>query len=138
MWIRQLTLLITGLSAGITTAGGLFAFIVGLGIVSDFADRTHTGAHVMLYEDSVAMGGIAGGILSIFQFPIPLGRWVLAFFGMLAGVFVGCWAMALTEIINIFPIFIRRLKILKGIPWLILGMALGRGVGALLFFFQRW
>ena len=55
--MKNIFLAILGLSAGITAAGGLFSFIIGLGVVSDFADRTHTGEHVMLYEDAIAVGG---------------------------------------------------------------------------------
>ena len=44
MWGLQIVLAVIGLSAGITVAGGLFSFISGLGVISDFADRTHTGA----------------------------------------------------------------------------------------------
>lgn len=43
MWIKQMILVVLGLSAGVAVAGGLFSFIVGLGVVSEFADRTHTG-----------------------------------------------------------------------------------------------
>lgn len=64
MWMKNIFLAILGLSAGITAAGGLFSFIIGLGVVSDFADRTHTGEHVMLYEDAIAVGGSIGAIIS--------------------------------------------------------------------------
>ena len=45
MWeiFRQILLALLGLSAGFAAAAGLFSFIIGLGVVSDFADRTHTG-----------------------------------------------------------------------------------------------
>ena len=138
MWGRQLLLALIGLSAGVTVAGGLFSFVVSLGVVSDFADRTHTGNHILLYETSVALGGILGNILFIYQISIPVGVEILMLFGMFAGVFVGCWSMALAEILNVFPIFIRRVKILKGIPYIILSIALGKGIGACLFFFKGW
>lgn len=138
MWGRQLLLALIGLSAGITVAGGLFSFVVSLGVVSDFADRTHTGNHILLYETSVALGGILGNILFIYQISIPVGVGILMLFGMFAGIFVGCWSMALAEILNVFPIFIRRVKILKGIPYIILSIALGKGIGACLFFFKGW
>lgn len=138
MWGRQLLLALIGLSAGVTVAGGLFSFVVSLGVVSDFADRTHTGNHILLYETSVALGGILGNILFIYQISIPVGVGILMLFGMFAGVFVGCWSMALAEILNVFPIFIRRVKILKGIPYIILSIALGKGIGAYLFFFKGW
>lgn len=138
MWINQLVLAVIGLSAGIVVAGGLFSFIIGLGVVSDFADRTHTGSKVMLYEDCIALGGIAGNILYFMQPSISFGQILLPVLGVFAGIFVGCWSMALAEILNIFPIFIRRVKLLKCIPYLILGIALGKGIGAFIFFFNRW
>lgn len=138
MWAANILLAIIGLSAGATAAGGLFSFIIGLGVVSDFADRTHTGEHVMLYEDSIALGGIAGTIFSIYKITIPYGAWLVPVFGIFGGIFVGCWAMALAEILNLFPIFIRRIKILRCIPYIILGIALGKGIGAFIFFVNRW
>ena len=42
MWAEQILLAVIGLSAGVAVAGGLFSFIVELGVVADFADRTHT------------------------------------------------------------------------------------------------
>lgn len=35
MWARQVILAVIGLSSGIAVAGGLFSFIIGLGVVSD-------------------------------------------------------------------------------------------------------
>ncbi len=138
MWAKELLLALIGLSAGMVVAGGLFSFIIGLGVISDFADRTHTGEHILLYEDSVALGGMLGNIFWVYQISIPGGAWLVPVFGTLAGIFAGCWAMALAEILNVFPIFIRRVKLLRFIPYLILGTALGKGLGALLFFFKRW
>ena len=138
MWAQNILLAFIGLSAGAAVAGGLFSFIIGLGVVSVFADRTHTGECILLYEDSVELGGILGNIFSIYQIAIPGGQWLAAIFGIFTGIFVGCWAMALAEILNMFPIFIRRVKLLQCIPYIILGIALGKGLGALLFFWQGW
>lgn len=138
MWGRQIILGILGLSAGLGVAAGLFSFIIGLGVVSDFADRTHTGEHILFYEDCIAAGGILGNIFWVYQISIPHGGWLLPLYGLFAGIFVGCWSMALAEVLNIFPILIRRIKLLKCIPYLILGLALGKGIGALIFFYLRW
>ncbi len=138
MWVAQILLALIGLSAGMIVAGGLFSFISGLGVISDFADRTHTGEHILLYEDSVALGGIIGNIIFIYHIAIPHGTWLVPFFGLFSGIFVGCWAMALAEMLNVFPIFIRRVKLVRGIQWLILGVAIGKGIGALVFFYNRW
>lgn len=138
MWVKQVILAVLGLSAGLGVAAGLFSFIISLGVVSDFADRTHTGDHILLYEDSIALGGILGNLFWVYRIHIPGGGWLIPVFGLFAGIFVGCWSMALAEVLNIFPIFIRRVKLVRCIPWLILGMALGKGAGALAFFYWRW
>ena len=73
MWIRQILVAVIGLASGFAVAAGLFSFIIGLGVVSDFADRTHTGEHVMLYEDAIVVGGILGNLLFVFKIHIPGG-----------------------------------------------------------------
>ncbi len=138
MWAVQILMAVIGLSAGMVVAGGLFSFISGLGVISDFADRTHTGEYIMLYEDSVALGGILGNLFFIYQIEIPYGAWIVPVFGLFGGIFVGCWSMALAEILDVFPIFVRRVKLLRGIQYVILGVALGKGLGAFLFFFNRF
>ena len=47
MWIRQILVAVVGLASGFAVAAGLFSFIIGLGVVSDFADTTHTGKHAV-------------------------------------------------------------------------------------------
>ena len=69
---------------------------------------------------------------------IPFGAWILPVFGLFGGIFVGCWSMALAEMLNVFPIFVRRVKLLRGIQYLILGVAIGKGAGAFIFFFNRF
>lgn len=140
MWGMQIVLAIIGLSAGVLVAGGLFAFIVSLGVVSDFADRTHTADKVILYEDAIMLGGALGNILYIYQIPIafPGSSVLTGIFGLFSGVFTGCWAMALAETLNVFPIFVRRAKLVRVIPYLILGIALGKGIGSIIYFINGW
>ena len=138
MWVRQIVLAILGLSAGILVAGGLFGFVVSLGVISDFADRTHTGSKVRLYERARAIGGSLGNVIHIYKVPIPTGPWLLAVFGIFAGVFVGGWAMALAETLNVFPIFMRRAKLVGCIPYIILSIAIGKAIGSFVYFWFGW
>ena len=46
--------------------------------------------------------------------------------------------MTLAEILNIFPIFIRRVKLLRAIPYIIAGIAFGKGIGSLIYFWKGW
>ncbi|MBQ2986453.1 MAG: stage V sporulation protein AB [Tyzzerella sp.] len=138
MLVKQILLTIIGLSSGILVAGGLFGFIVSLGVISDFADRTHSGNRIRLYERALALGGSLGNVIDLFGIPMPVGRWLLAVFGIFAGVFVGGWAMALAETLNVFPIFMRRAKLVGCIPYIILSIAIGKGIGSLIYFWFGW
>ena len=142
MWVKEVFLAIIGLSAGLIVAGGLFAFLSSLGVVSDIADRTHTGAHVLIYEDATSLGGILGNLFFIYRVQIFSSEWVGVYvqsvFGIFAGIFVGCWAMSLAETVNVFPIFIRRVKLVKCVPYIILSLAIGKGIGSCIYFFQGW
>lgn len=138
MWVKQVIMALVGLSGGAIVAGGLFGFVVSLGVVSDFADRTRTADKVLLYEDAVALGGIVGNILYTYRIVIPGISWGLGFFGLFSGIFVGCWAMALTEILNVFPIFTRRIRLTKGIAFIILSVAIGKCIGSVVYFFYGW
>lgn len=138
IWWKEALMAVTGLCSGLAVAGGLFALIIALGLVAEFADQTHTARYILLYEDAVALGGILGNLISIYAFPLPLGQAAAGVFGLFAGIFVGAWAMALTEIINIIPIFARRIDLRRGLGLLVLSMAAGRTVGALLFYYFRF
>lgn len=127
-----------GLSAGSIVAGGLFGFIVSLGVVSDFADRTGTANRIGLYEDAVTLGGIAGNLVLLYEIPLTAISPLLGIFGIFSGIFVGCWALALAEVLNVFPIFLRRINVTKGIGFIILGIAIGKVLGASAYFFFGW
>ncbi|MCI8823632.1 MAG: stage V sporulation protein AB [Lachnospiraceae bacterium] len=133
MWIRQVILGIVGLSSGFAVAGGMFAFLIALGVVSRFAGKTHTAKYILYYEDAAAIGGILGNLVSIYAFPVPVGMAGVVSFGLFSGIFTGAWAMALTEIVDAVPIFSRRIRLKTGLPWIILSMALGRTAGALVY-----
>lgn len=138
MWSRQIFLGIIGIGSGAAVAGGMFAFLIALGIIARFAGRTHTAGALFFYEDAAALGGILGNVVSVFSISVPAGMPGLALYGLFAGIFTGAWAMALTEIIDVIPIFSRRIRLKTGMTAIIFCMALGRSVGALLYAWLRW
>lgn len=138
MLIRQLFLLIVGIGSGIAVSAGTFAAIAGVGIIPRFADKTHTAKYVMWYENCAIIGGILGNIIFLYHIKIP-GRIVaLIVYGLFSGVFVGCMVMALAEILNVIPIFTRRIKVTSGLSFIIISIALGKIIGSWFQFFSGW
>lgn len=143
MWIKSGFLLVTGLSAGLLISCGVFTVLFVVGLIPRFAGKTHTGDKIIWYEESVIWGSAAGGIFSIFDRWIDFYRYLgeglgilgLSVSGIFAGVFVGCLALAIGEMLNTIPIFTRRIGFRHGLGLAITSMALGKFAGSLYYFF---
>lgn len=142
MWIKSIFLSLTGLSAGLLISCGVFTVLFVIGLIPRFAGKTHTGNKVILYEESVIWGTIIGGIFSVFYERMNIFKvlgqnmqiFVLSFTGIFAGVFVGCLALAIGEMLNTIPIFSRRIGYRHGLGLAITSMAFGKFVGSLYYF----
>ncbi len=137
MWTKHVFLAFIGLACGLSVASGSFAIAVKLGIIPEMATKSGTAKRIITYENATILGGITGNVLSVFsQIRIPAGHIVLALFGLSAGIFIGCMAVALAEIINAYPIMYRRLKLKMGLEWMLAVIAVGKMCGCL-FYFMR-
>ena len=137
MWIEHAFLAFIGLACGLSVASGSFAIAVKLGIIPEMATKSGTANRIITYENATILGGITGNILSVFsQIRIPVGHVMLALFGLSAGIFIGCMAVAQAEIINAYPIMYRRLKLKMGLEWMLAMIAVGKMCGCL-FYFMR-
>ena len=128
-------LAISGFAGGLVVAAGVFAFITLLGVVNRLASKTSTAKHIIIYENMVILGGILGNTWFVYQWDIPFGTIGLILFGLFSGMFIGCQAMALAEILNVIPVFAKRVKIKYGMPYIVATIAVGKAVGA---FFQLY
>ena len=55
-------------------------------------------------------------------------------YGLFAGMFIGCLALAIAEMLDSIPIFARRISFRHGIGLAILSMAAGKLCGSILYF----
>lgn len=138
MYLKAIVLAFAGLAAGGMVAAGTFAFIVMIGVFTRLASRTHTAQYASLYENAVVLGGSLGNIVFIYQIQLPLYQVGTIFFGLFSGIFVGCLAVALAEVLKVFPVLVRRVGLIEGLPIVMLCVALGKLVGSMLQFFMGW
>ncbi len=134
----QVFITLVGFSSGFIVAGGVVALMVGLGIITRFIGISHTADKIFQYEDAILLGAVAGTLLTVYDLSLPVGAWILGIGGLFIGIFVGGWIMALAEVINVFPVYCRRLGITKGLSWIVITMAVGKTAGSLLGFYMRW
>lgn len=140
MFLKSLFLIIIGLSAGLGIAAGTFAFLFVIRVIPRMVQKAKIEHKIIYIENIVFRGIMFGTIMSLFSWKKKwlftlLGRSILTIAGLSAGIFVGCFAVALAEILDTFPIFFRRLHLKDdfGVV-LIFVMAFGKMIGSLFFF----
>ncbi len=152
-------LALIGASGGLIVSGGVFTVLISVGLVPRFAGKTHTSRKVFLYEEMVVAGTLTGNVLSVFGASVPIGEWVkrsgalgpetgriwgmaagtlLILTGLFAGIFVGCLALSIAEMLDSIPIFARRTGFRHGLGIAVLGVALGKLLGSFLYFARQF
>ena len=132
--MKELFLVFYSAASGVLVSAGVFAFIAAIGIVPRMAWRTGTRQYIRLYEDAIVLGGLWGTTAMFVDYCLPSWGWLTGLFALMAGVFIGVLAMALTEVLNVMPILMRRARLTKGLPWIILAFALGKVFGSLVYY----
>lgn len=144
MFLKSLFMIFVGVCSGVGIAAGTFAFLLVLRVIPRMLQKAKLEHKVVYIENIVVRGILFGSILSLFSWRKKLlfallGRSLLTIFGFCAGIFVGCLAVALAEILDVFPIFFRRLHIRESFgTTLIFMMAIGKMLGSLFFFFAGY
>ena len=139
--INKIILAWVAFGTGFAVAGGFIAFISLIGIVTRLAGITKTAKAIPTYENSMALGLILFNILSLYHFqfsyiPKTIALIIINLGSLLTGIFVGCLAGALAEVVNIIPIFSRRVKLRKGFPYMVKAAAIGKCVGCIIQFYK--
>lgn len=139
MLAKHIFLGFCGLAAGVAVSAGTFAFLIVIGVIPRMIGKCNRAAETLHFENAVICGGIFGTLMSVFpSISFPLGPLLLCVYGLSAGIFVGCIAVALAEILNTFPIMFRRINLKVGLVWAMYAMALGKSVGAFFYFFRNY
>ncbi|MCL2204811.1 MAG: stage V sporulation protein AB [Defluviitaleaceae bacterium] len=132
--LKHMLSVLIGFGSGILISGAVFALITILGVVPRLAQKTSTKRYIKTYEMAIAAGGIFGATAGLFSPSLTWGFWLLPVIGIMAGIFYGCLAMSLAEVLDVIPILARRVRIQRGMFFLIMALALGKMIGALLYF----
>ena len=117
------------------TAGAVFAFIAVIGVVPRMAQKTGTPAFIMLYEEGIIIGGIFGASTLMIDWQLPIGRFAVMLLMLSVGIFYGCLAVSLAEVLDVIPVLTRRSGLKRGLKYFITALAAGKLIGSLLYFF---
>ncbi len=155
MFLRQFFMCVCGLSFGFLASAGVFTVLVSVGLIPRFAGKMHVAKKIFALEEAVVLGTLVGGFASVYSDWFQIGTFVLdrqllgshtdsiwravgtlflVLFGVFAGMFVGCLAFAIAEMLNSIPIFARRIGFRHGLGVAVTAAACGKLIGSLIYF----
>jgi len=121
---------LVGLAGGLAVGSGFVAFITVLDLIPRLAQIAGTRNSAPL-EGAVVAGVLFFTAADLWRAEFGLFAAAAAAVGLMCGVFVGMLAAALTEVLNVFPILAKRLRLQEQIHWLLMAMVLGKVAGSL-------
>lgn len=137
MFLKSILLIVLGFLAGTGISAGTFAFLLVIGVVPRMIRTSKLKNKIILLENVIVAGIVTGTFLSYWHGEILaglIGNLLVICFGAGAGVFVGCIAVALAEILDTFPIIFRRMNLSGGLEAVMFAMAFGKMAGSFFYF----
>src|SRR5699024_666822 len=99
-----------GFAAGVAVGGGFVAFLTVLGIIPRLIQLSKTDRLIPVYIASIILGSLFGIFMSFADVSWDQPLILLVLWGSFHGVFNGMLAAALTEVLNVFPILSKRIR----------------------------
>lgn len=131
MTINIIFVWITGLASGLAVGAGFVAFLSVLGVIPRLTQLTKTMHLIYWYEWSVVLGAVIGTVSALQEPILNLSRFISIPIGFAGGTFIGLLAAGLTEVLNVFPILAKRVRIEDRIVYLLMAIVLGKVFGSL-------
>lgn len=125
------------MAGGMGVAAGLFTFLALTGIPHRLMTMTHTSFFGGWYEWMYVLGTAIGNAvwLTNTRIKMEMAEMLVGATGLFIGIFIGCLIGAMAEVLDAFPVFFRRTGIRQGIGVVIVWMAIGKALGAWLWYF---
>lgn len=120
-----------GLAGGIAVGSGMVAFLLVLDIIPRLAQITRSQSKIHWYETAVVAGSLFWTFADFLDWRLGASPLSPSAAGLLAGIFVGLLAAALTEVVNVLPILAKRLGMSRYILLLLMAMVFGKVAGSL-------
>ncbi|WP_166239247.1 stage V sporulation protein AB [Paenibacillus turpanensis] len=122
---------VVGLSSGLAVGSAFVALLVVLDVIPRMAQLTRMFQRAHWFEGAVICGAMYWTCADFFEWRLRLTGFILPVAGLFLGTFVGMIAAALTEVLNVFPILAKRLKMESCLIALLLAMVFGKIAGSL-------
>ncbi|MFC5531686.1 stage V sporulation protein AB [Cohnella yongneupensis] len=126
-----LLLVLIGLAGGFTVGSAFVALLIVLDLIPRLVQLTRAYRRSAWFESGILFGALYWSSADLFDWGVRLPDEVLLVPAVFQGLFVGMFAAALTEVLNVLPILAKRLRLKPYLFSLLLALVLGKMTGSL-------
>lgn len=127
----DLLLAVIGLAGGLSVGSAFVALLIVLDLIPRLVQLTKAHRRSWLFESAILTGSVYWICADQFRWVLGWPPAVLLVPSIFQGVFVGMFAAALTEVLNVLPIIAKRLRLKPNLFPLLIALMLGKVVGSL-------
>ncbi|WP_408006595.1 stage V sporulation protein AB [Pseudalkalibacillus sp. A8] len=131
MTIKIITVMLIGLGGGLAVGAGFVAILTVFGIIPRLMQISKTNSKIRSYELSIISGVLFSSWYGLRDLTISSSQWLLIPIGLASGTFVGMLAAALTEVLNVLPILMKRVGFKEQVLLLLMAILFGKVIGSL-------
>jgi stage V sporulation protein AB len=129
--LQGILLGIIGLAGGFAVGSAFVALLIVLDLIPRLVQLTRAYRRSSIFESGILVGALYWSCADLFDWSFRLPANLLLLPAIFQGLFVGMFAAALTEVLNVIPILSKRLKLKPYLFSLLMAMVLGKVTGSL-------
>ncbi|WP_261129231.1 stage V sporulation protein AB [Bacillus sp. Marseille-Q3570] len=131
MTIKIIIVMLIGLGGGLAVGAGFVAILTVFGIIPRLMQITKTYSKLRGYEIGIIAGVLLSSWYGLRDLTISSSQWFLIPIGIASGTFIGMLAAALTEVLNVLPILMKRVGFKEQVLILLMAILFGKVIGSL-------
>nr|WP_035120055.1 stage V sporulation protein AB [Cohnella panacarvi] len=126
-----IVLVLISFAGGFTVGSAFVALLIVLDLIPRLVQLTRAYRRSAWFESGILSGAVYWSSADLFGWSFALPDGVLLVPAIFQGLFVGMFAAALTEVLNVLPILAKRLRLKPYLFSLLLALVLGKLTGSL-------
>lgn len=128
----NLFIAVLGFAGGLAVGSGMVALLIVFDLIPRLAQLSRAFRKSIWFETAIIAGSLYWTFADFMDWQLRLPAVIaLSGPGLLAGMFIGMLAAALTEVMNVLPILAKRAGLSQYMFALVMAMVLGKTVGSL-------
>ncbi|WP_257347818.1 stage V sporulation protein AB [Pseudalkalibacillus decolorationis] len=131
MTIKILIIFFIGIGGGLAVGAGFVAILTVFGIIPRLMQISKTYNYLRGYEIGIISGVVFASWYGLRDMTIHSSPLLLIPIGIACGTFVGMLAAALTEVLNVLPILMKRVGFKEQLLILLMAILFGKLIGSL-------